>query len=150
MFTIRVYGICIKRIEGTRKILVMDEVIKGRRITKFPGGGLEYGESTVDCLIREIREELKVEATDLRHFYTTDLFQQSLFHTAPMQVISIYYRFKLARTARLEVLKEAFGFPDPTRQEGCRWMHLDSPVESLSLPIDRHVLALLQRKFPGR
>ncbi len=150
MFTIRVYGICMKRMGGTRKILVMDEVIKGRRITKFPGGGLEYGESTVDCLIREIREELNVEATDLRHFYTTDFFQQSVFHTAPMQVISIYYQFKLARTAKLEVLKEAFDLPDPTVQEGCRWMDLNSPEESLSLPIDRHVLALLQRKYPGR
>ena len=85
MFTIRVYGVCVQRIDDEPKLLVMDEIIKGRRITKLPGGGLEYGEGTKDCLIREIREELGVEAIDPEHFYTTDFFQQSAFHSDPMQ-----------------------------------------------------------------
>ena len=39
-FNIRVYGILIQ----DSNVLVSDEYIKGKNITKFPGGGLEYGE----------------------------------------------------------------------------------------------------------
>ncbi|MBK9515443.1 MAG: NUDIX domain-containing protein [Flavobacteriales bacterium] len=59
-FTIRVYGLLLH----AGHVLVSDELIKGRRITKFPGGGLEYGEGLKDCLIREIREEIGIEALD--------------------------------------------------------------------------------------
>ena len=54
-FTIRVYGIMIN---GRNEILVSDEIQNGKRFTKFPGGGLELGEGTHECLIREWREEL--------------------------------------------------------------------------------------------
>ncbi|MBL7954930.1 MAG: NUDIX domain-containing protein, partial [Flavobacteriales bacterium] len=82
MLTLRVYGLLIH----AGHVLVSDELIKGQRITKFPGGGLEFGEGLKDCLIREIREEIGVEAFDPVHFYTTDFFQQSSFHSTPMQV----------------------------------------------------------------
>ena len=42
-FTIRIYGICIKG----EKLLVSDEYIYGKYVTKFPGGGLEYGEGLI-------------------------------------------------------------------------------------------------------
>ena len=84
-FTIRVYGLLFH--EG--RVLVSDELIRGRRITKFPGGGLEFGEGLKDCLVREIREEMGLEALDPQHFYTTDFFQQSSFHSTPMQVVSV-------------------------------------------------------------
>ncbi|MBP6313856.1 MAG: NUDIX domain-containing protein, partial [Flavobacteriales bacterium] len=86
MFTIRVYGLLIHK----GNVLVSDEIIREQYITKFPGGGLEYGEGLMDCLIREIKEEIGVDALDLEHFYTTDFFQQSAFHATPMQVISVY------------------------------------------------------------
>ena len=85
-FTLRVYGLLLHN----GHILVSDELIKGQHITKFPGGGLEFGEGLKDCLVREIREEIGVEALDPVHFYTTDFFQQSAFHTTPMQVVSVY------------------------------------------------------------
>lgn len=145
MFTIRVYGLCIRTIGGERMLLVMDEIIKGRRITKFPGGGLEYGEGTRQCLVREIREELNVDATGLRHYYTTDQFQQSAFHTTPMQVISIYYTFDLAEDQELRSLTEPFGYTDPDQKEGCRWIPIaTSEITTLSLPIDQYVFAALK------
>src|SRR5690606_4290377 len=67
-FTIRAYGLLLH--EGN--VLVADQLIKGRRITKFPGGGLEYGEGLKDCLVREIREELDVRVVSIEHIYTTD------------------------------------------------------------------------------
>jgi len=44
-------------------------------MTKFPGGGLQFGEGTIDCIKREFREELGCEIGVLKHFYTTDYFQ---------------------------------------------------------------------------
>ncbi|MDQ6756651.1 MAG: NUDIX domain-containing protein, partial [Bacteroidota bacterium] len=60
MFNIRIYGILINE---QKQILVTDEIVRGKYITKFPGGGLEKGEGTRDCLKREFMEEmnLKVE-----------------------------------------------------------------------------------------
>lgn len=57
-FTIRVYGIILNENE---EVLLSDESYMGHRFTKFPGGGLEYGEGTIDCLKREMREETGCE-----------------------------------------------------------------------------------------
>ena len=41
-----------------KQVLVSDEHIRGSYYTKFPGGGLELGEGTRDCLKREFMEEM--------------------------------------------------------------------------------------------
>lgn len=137
MFTIRVYGLLLDQ----GRVLVADELIKGQRITKFPGGGLEYGEGLKDCLIREIREEIGVDAIDLEHFYTTDFFQQSTFHSTPMQVVSVYYTFRVADVRMIPTVAEPFtGIQGPGDAEVFRWLALEgSKEEDLSLPIDQVV-----------
>lgn len=75
-FIIRVYGIYFDLKKG---LLVSDEIIKGRKITKFPGGGLEFGEGTIECLFREMLEETGQEFDIQTHFYTTDFFVESVF-----------------------------------------------------------------------
>ena len=40
----------------------------GEILLKFPGGGLEFGESLTDCLHREFKEELSIEIEILDHF----------------------------------------------------------------------------------
>ena len=77
MFNIRVYGIVITE---ARQVLVSDEFIRGAYITKFPGGGLELGEGTRDCLKREMKEEMNLEVEIGDHLYTTDYFQMSAFN----------------------------------------------------------------------
>ncbi|MBK8498525.1 MAG: NUDIX domain-containing protein [Flavobacteriales bacterium] len=143
-FTIRVYGLL--RHQGS--VLVADELIKGQRITKFPGGGLEYGEGLKDCLVREIREELGVESIDARHFYTTDFFQQSAFHSDPMQVVSVYYTFGVNDPNAIKVVQTPFaGISGNGEQEVFRWLRLTgSKEEDLSLPIDRVVWRMLREK----
>jgi 8-oxo-dGTP diphosphatase len=84
-FNIRVYGIWM----NGDKILVNEELIRGNKIIKFPGGGLDWGEGTIDCLKREWKEELDLDIDVKEHFYTTDFFQASAFDNS--QVISIYY-----------------------------------------------------------
>jgi len=64
-FTIRVYGILLDEAKG---ILVADEFQNGKRFTKFPGGGLEFGEGTRECLVREWKEELNQTIEIADHF----------------------------------------------------------------------------------
>ena len=90
MFNLRVYGIYINE---QHQILVSDEYIRGQYFTKFPGGGVELGEGTRDCLKREFREEMNLKIEVEEHIYTTDFFQPSVFKNGD-QIISIYY-FKI-------------------------------------------------------
>lgn len=142
MLTLRVYGLLIH----AGHVLVSDELIKGQRITKFPGGGLEFGEGLKDCLIREIREEIGVDALDPVHFYTTDFFQQSSFHSSPMQVVSVYYTFRVADPAAIPVIEVPFtGITGPGDQEVFRWLRIEGGREDdLTLPIDRVVWGMLR------
>ncbi|MFX6853744.1 NUDIX domain-containing protein, partial [Acinetobacter baumannii] len=72
------------------RLLVSDEFIRGQFYTKLPGGGLEIGEGTRDCLAREFKEETGLTVTIGKHIYTTDFFQISAFNNKD-QIISIYY-----------------------------------------------------------
>ena len=90
IFNLRVYGVLINE---QNDVLVSDEYIRGSYFTKFPGGGLEYGEGTRDCLKREFMEEMNLNVEVGEHIYTTDYFQLSAFHV-DHQIISIYYFVK--------------------------------------------------------
>jgi ADP-ribose pyrophosphatase YjhB (NUDIX family) len=132
-FNIRVYGICI----AGGCVLVNEELIKGRHVIKFPGGGLELGEGPVDGLKREWMEELGVDIEVPGHYYTTDFFQQSAFNDT--QVISIYYRVQLPAGATPMNL-----LPD----ERTYWMPLaDLREDTFTLPIDAVVGKMLQQDF---
>jgi ADP-ribose pyrophosphatase YjhB (NUDIX family) len=97
-FNIRVYGILIHE----RRVLVADEYFHDTFITKFPGGGLQYGEGTKEGLIRELKEELGLDVHSIRHFYTTDFFLPSAFDPSK-QIISIYYYAKADDLSQLMV-----------------------------------------------
>lgn len=86
LFNIRVYGLLINE---NQEILVSDEQEYGMQFTKFPGGGLEYGEGIIDGLKREFIEECSLEIDIVNHFYTTDFFVKSAFNES--QIISVYY-----------------------------------------------------------
>lgn len=142
-FNIRVYGILVHN----GRALVADERIKGAHITKFPGGGLEFGEGTRDCLVREVREEIGVEAFDVQHFYTTDFFQESAFRKGD-QIISIYYTFRVADPAAIPTSTAPFDFKRREgEEEAFRWLDLSkATIEDATLPIDRVVLGMLLTK----
>lgn len=132
-FNIRVYGIWI---EGDQ-VLVNEEIIRGRRVIKFPGGGLEAGEGTIDGLKREWMEELGLEIDVLGHYYTTDFFQKSAFDDS--QVISIYYLVKAAAGAAIANI---------VPEERTYWMPVSELCEDVfTLPIDRVVGGMLAKKL---
>lgn len=135
-FNVRVYGI---HINERNEILVSDETYLNKSFTKFPGGGLEWGESTIDCLKREFEEEfqLKIQVKEL--FYTTDFFQVSAFYKND-QVISIYYFF----TIELRELDAVIASNNTTEQ--LRWIAInDLTTNDLTFPIDKHVIELLKK-----
>ena len=108
MFNIRVYGILIGE---NKQVLVSDELIRGDYITKFPGGGLEFGEGTRDCLKREFMEEMNLEIRVGDHIYTTDYFQMSAFNPAH-QIISIYYYAHPLEPIKAPLRQKPFDFDE--------------------------------------
>lgn len=138
-FNIRVYGLCVR--EGY--ILLSDEVFQGIEMTKFPGGGLEYGEGTVACLYREFEEEHIGSIRSLSHYYTTDFFQAALFFEKT-QLLSIYYLVDLEPRADYPVCSRAQFSPGSGGQQ-LRWVHLQElRAEDMTFPIDRKVVELLK------
>jgi ADP-ribose pyrophosphatase YjhB (NUDIX family) len=87
---IRIYACCIKN----EKILALYEEYVGESLLKLPGGGLEFGESVIDCLRREMDEELNVKIKNIQHFYTQEDFIPSRFRDNE-QLLTIYYTVDL-------------------------------------------------------
>lgn len=148
-FNIRVYGVLINE---QRQVLVSDELIRGQYYTKFPGGGLEIGEGTRDCLKREFMEEMDLSVEVLDHLYTTDFYQPSAFNP-DHQIISIYYRVKPLEeiTARLSNTVFDFNHEQLERYkllneiETFRFIDWNNLTEeSVTLPIDKVVVRLLK------
>lgn len=138
-FNVRVYGILIHE----NKVLVSDEYIKGKHITKFPGGGLEFGEGTIDCVKREFKEELDLKIEVLKHFYTTDFFVSSAFNTNS-QVISIYYLVNAVEKFNFRVSEKAFDFEKKEGAQSFRWIQVNELKESnFTFVIDKRIAELL-------
>ena len=136
-FNIRVYGLLIHN----ARVLLIDEEVRGRHITKFPGGGLELGEGPAECIVREFREETGINVRAAGHVYTTDFFQASAFRPDE-QIISIYFRVE----AIGEIPDSDLSIPYDQHQPhenilGLRWLALSKiRPEDVTLPIDRHVV----------
>src|SRR5689334_25421459 len=105
---IRVYGILINE---QKQVLVSDELIRGGYYTKFPGGGLEFGEGTRECLQREFMEEMNLKVEVGEHIYTTDFFQLSAFQP-DQQIISIYYFVKALEEITVPLRTKPFDFDE--------------------------------------
>lgn len=86
-FTIRVYGLVLST---AKRLLLTHETYMGQSFTKFPGGGLQYGEGTRAALQREFQEEFGLQLSATTQLYTTDFFVESAFHPN-MQVVNCYF-----------------------------------------------------------
>lgn len=142
MISVRVYGILMHK----NQILVSDEFIRGDYFTKFPGGGLEFGEGTKDCLIREFKEETGLNVTVGNHIYTTNFYQQSAFNKAH-QILSIYYFVFCEEVGSLQTQQTPFNFLPHQVQDktSCaelfRWINLNElTTNQVNLPIDKIVV----------
>jgi ADP-ribose pyrophosphatase YjhB (NUDIX family) len=150
MFNIRVYGILLGE---NNQVLVSDEFIRGKYYTKFPGGGLEFGEGTRDCLKREFKEEMNLEVRVTGHIYTTDFFQLSAFNPEH-QIISIYYSVEPLEPIRVALRKKPFDFDEREMSvykktgetETFRFIEKQNFSEDIvTLPIDKIVAGIVRK-----
>jgi 8-oxo-dGTP diphosphatase len=141
-FNVRVYGICIYN----QGVLVTYEIHCGKMMTKFPGGGLQFGEGTVDCLRRECIEEFGQQVAVKELFYTTDFFQPSAFNNK-QQVISIYYFISVPEPEKIPVTKRQYDFAELKEEtQVFRWIPLNELSESdFTFPIEKKVTELLKK-----
>ncbi|MBL7779389.1 MAG: NUDIX domain-containing protein [Chitinophagales bacterium] len=145
-FNVRVYGLLINE---RNELLVSDEAFKtGMKATKFPGGGLELGEGTIEGLIREFKEECGIDIEVVKHFYTTDFFVRSAFEfNSDSQIISIYYIVKSSDWNKIKTSEVKFDFEyvPGVERESFRWVKLTElkNEEDIKLPTDVVVLNLL-------
>jgi 8-oxo-dGTP diphosphatase len=151
MISIRVYGILMN---DKQQVLVSDELIRGMYITKFPGGGLEKGEGTRECLVREFMEELNLAVETGEHIYTTDFYQQSAFNTAH-QILSIYYYVKALAPITIPLRTTPFDFDaaqlaiyeEKKQVETFRFVNIDDfGQQTVHLPIDKIVAEIVKGK----
>lgn len=152
LFNIRVYGILINE---NKQLLVSDEYIRGGYFTKFPGGGLEFGEGTRDCLQREFMEEMALRVQVGEHLYTTDYFQMSAFNPEH-QIISIYYMVQPLEAITVPLSDKPFDFSEnhmviyKERSEVETFRFIDwnkLSEESVTLPIDKIVVRMLRERY---
>lgn len=141
-FNIRVYGILIH--EG--KVLLSDERYKGREFTKFPGGGLKFGEGIIDCLKREFKEELNINIEVGELIYLTDYFIASAFDIED-QLISIYYFVNTEEVDQIVTSDIPFNFQNSeSKTEVYRWRKISQLTKKeMTFPIDKHVVDLIDK-----
>lgn len=135
-------------INEKKEILLSAEKIGNFHFTKFPGGGLEFGEGIRECLIREFKEEVSITIDLASHFYTTDFFQQSAFRETD-QLISIYY--KVTTTDPVESIRlDEFEIMNDGRieQQQFLWVPVTHLNESMvTFPVDKLVVKMLKEEY---
>lgn len=141
-FNVRVYGLLVNE---NRQLLISDELEYGMKFSKFPGGGLEYGEGLPDGLKREFMEECFFDVEIISHFYTTDFYLKSAFDDT--QIISVYYLVKNINPINLSIKTVPFDFgkagPDGIFQS-FRWIDLNQlKIQDVTFPADQKAVELL-------
>ncbi|HBK82981.1 MAG TPA: NUDIX hydrolase [Flavobacterium sp.] len=127
-FNVRVYSF----FEHQGKILLIKEPFQGNLVTKLPGGGLEFGEGTKECLIREFKEELNLTIEIKEHIYTLDYFLRSK-RAKDEQLLFVYYKVEAEDITQLKILV-------PEIQE-LIWIEVEKMNEDdLSLEADKSAL----------
>ena len=131
---VRVYATVLK----DKKILSLHEEYVGEYLLKFVGGGLEFGESIVECLHREFEEELNLKIKNLEHFYTQEDFLVSKFRDNE-QLLTIYYLAEIVDEDDLNIRDSCI--------EKVEWISLETDENPFPLPVDKIVFGLLKKRF---
>ncbi|MFD2939438.1 NUDIX domain-containing protein [Flavobacterium notoginsengisoli] len=132
-FNVRVYAFCINE----NKILALHEKYAGTPICKLPGGGLEFGEGTIECLHREFEEELNLKIEILDHHYTQEDFIESRIKDNK-QILNIYYTVKILNLEDLHVQIPGL--------EKLEWIDIDSKENPFVLKADIIAFEKLKKK----
>ncbi|MFM7472463.1 MAG: NUDIX hydrolase [Crocinitomicaceae bacterium] len=142
-FNLRVYALIVNEFD---EILLSDEYRNGYFFTKFPGGGVEYGEGIIDALKRELCEELNLSIEEATFFYVNEFLQKSAFNPHD-QLISFYYLIHLKKD-KFSTLPYEIPFEEESERQ--RWVNLSElELDKLTFPIDKIVFQKL-KKFKAK
>lgn len=143
-FNIRVYGIYIE----DERLLVTDEIRFGTKMTKLPGGGLEFGEGIEDCLKREWKEELETEIEVNDIMYANPFFVPSFLKKTD-QVICLYFNVSVKSPLVGRFSEKAWDFEAiEGDQQIFRWIPVkDLSPESFTFPIDQAMAVQLRKRY---
>ncbi len=140
-FNVRVYGALIRN----GRVLITEEEHAGRKLIKFPGGGLEFGEGPAETVVREFYEESGLRIRVIDHIYTTHFFQISAFDPRD-QIISIYYRVDFDEAPPSFATEDSFEIGDQI----FRWKAMDGlSADDFTLPIDKYIVPLIHTLAAG-
>ncbi|MFZ4523472.1 MAG: NUDIX hydrolase [Bacteroidales bacterium] len=143
-FNIRVYGLLVD--DGC--VLITDEFRLGIYMTKFPGGGLQFGEGTIECLKREFMEELDMHIEIVKHVYTTDFYQPTTLLPSEMQLLNIYYQVQSQKPYLFSTTNKKNDIPPLDGAQSFRWVKINLlNEEDFTFPIDRHLANQLTNGF---
>ena len=141
-FNLRVYGFLINE---NHEVLISDEFEFKTFFTKFPGGGVEFGEGISDALKREFKEELNADIVSSQLIYFNDYFQESVFHK-DVQVTCFYYHVTCKSIDHIGV--KQYPIPFSASGEKQRWVKLAELTEkSLSFKTDQMALIALKENL---
>lgn len=143
-FNIRVYGLCV----DNERILISDEVRFGMKMTKLPGGGLEYNEGVEAGLRREFREELSAEIEVGEIFYINPFLQISAFDPND-EIIAMYFWVSLTSPLKATFSERRQDFANaPGDQQIFRWVKIcNLKPEDFTFPIDQSLVPKLKAHF---
>lgn len=131
-FNVRVYGALFSPKKD--KLLFVEEVVMGKALCKFPGGGVEFSEAPGNALVREFKEELGVEVELGGQLYVSPAFHQSFFR--PQQLIGLYWHVNLKNG-------EAKALQPNAKLHWVDWQNMD--LAWLTHDLDREVVRYLRQ-----
>lgn len=141
-FNLRIYGLLVNE---CRQVLVSDECRNGFSFTKFPGGGLEFGEGFKAALKREFLEELNLEVEVGELFYFNDFYQASAFNPTE-QLVSFYYFVETVNWR--SILTDQHVVPLTDDGEKHRWIPVSElDAADFTFPIDKIVANRLSEAY---
>ena len=88
---VRVAGILIEN----NKILLIEHLKKNKKYWLVPGGGVDWGESTAEALIREYKEETNLDITVEKFLFLSE----TIANDKKKHVINLYFQIKIIKNS---------------------------------------------------
>ena len=88
---VRVAGIIIEN----NKILLIEHLKKNKKYWLVPGGGVDWGESTAEALIREYKEETNLDITVEKFLFLSE----TIAPDKKKHVINLYFQIKIIKNS---------------------------------------------------
>ena len=88
---VRVAGILIEN----NKILLIEHLKKNKKYWLVPGGGVDWGESTAEALIREYKEETNLDITVEKFLFLSE----TIAPDKKKHVINLYFQIKIIKNS---------------------------------------------------